>query len=103
LAKDFGARDQLRRSAISISNNIAEGFEYNNNNHLIRFLLYSKGSAGELRSNLFVLKEAGMIDAEVYDELRVGLISVSGELQGYIKYLRKFEEQKAKLDAKEGT
>jgi four helix bundle protein len=58
LEKDFGSRDQLRRSAISISNNIAEGFEYNNNKMFIKFLGYAKALAGELRSNLFVLNEA---------------------------------------------
>ena len=62
MAKDFGARDQLRRAAISVSNNIAEGFEYNSNKAFIRFLMYAKGSVGELRSQLYVLKEAGMIE-----------------------------------------
>jgi four helix bundle protein len=48
--RDFSLRDQIRRSAISISSNIAEGFEYGNNKDFIRFLRYAKGSAGELRS-----------------------------------------------------
>jgi four helix bundle protein len=52
LQNDFSIRDQLRRAAISISNNIAEGFEYNNNKVFIKFLGYAKASAGELRSNL---------------------------------------------------
>ena len=43
MARDFTARDQLRRAAISISNNIAEGFEYNNNKVFCRFLMYAKG------------------------------------------------------------
>jgi len=50
LAKDYSVKDQLRRAVISISNNIAEGFEYNNNKSFITFLRYAKGSAGELRS-----------------------------------------------------
>ena len=62
MAKDFSARDQLRRAAISVSNNITGGFEYNNNKALTRFLMYAKGSAGELRSQLFVLKEAGILE-----------------------------------------
>ena len=52
--RDYGLRDQLRRAAISISSNIAEGFEINNNNDLIRFLKVAKGSAGELRSQLLI-------------------------------------------------
>ena len=66
LEKDFRAKDQLRAAAISISNNISEGFEYNSNKSFLRFLLYAKGSAGELRSELFVLKEAGMIDKDIF-------------------------------------
>ena len=58
MARDSSARNQLRRAAISVSNNIAEGFEYNNNKAFVRFLRYANGSAGELRSQLFVLKEA---------------------------------------------
>ncbi len=47
LKNDFGAMDQIRRSATSISNNIAEGFEYNNNRDFIRYLRFAKGSCGE--------------------------------------------------------
>jgi four helix bundle protein len=64
LEKDFSSKDQLRRAAISISNNIAEGFEYNNNKMFIKFLGYAKASAGELRSNLFDHTEATIVSAE---------------------------------------
>jgi four helix bundle protein len=57
LAKDFGLRDQVRRSAVSIAANIAEGFEYDNRKDFKRFLTYSKGSGGELRSHLAVLQK----------------------------------------------
>jgi four helix bundle protein len=46
LDKDFGTKDQIRRASLSVSSNIAEGFEYNNNKQFIRFLNYSKGSLG---------------------------------------------------------
>ncbi len=46
LERDFSSKDQLRRAAISISNNIAEGFEYNNNKVFCKFLTYAKASAG---------------------------------------------------------
>jgi four helix bundle protein len=67
LAKDFGAKDQLRRATISISNNIAEGFEYNDNKVFVKFLGYTKASAGEFRSNLFVLKEADFLIFQCYN------------------------------------
>lgn len=55
LKQDFDAKSQLRRAAFSISNNIAEGFEYNSTSEFIRFLKYSKGSAGEVRNQLIIL------------------------------------------------
>ena len=48
--KDFALRDQIRKSAISIPSNIAEGFERNSTNQFLYFLVIAKGSAGELRT-----------------------------------------------------
>jgi four helix bundle protein len=94
MARDFGARDQLRRAAISISNNIAEGFEYNNNKIFIRFLMYAKGSAGELRSQLCVLNEAKMINETDFHSIRERLVMLSRSIEGFRKYLRTFENMK---------
>jgi four helix bundle protein len=96
LGKDFSSKDQLRRAAISISNNIAEGFEYNNNKVFIRFLHYAKGSAGELRSNLTVLKEARVINTDEGERLRNKVTTVSQNISGFIKYLKTFESNKKK-------
>lgn len=52
IARDFSFKDQIKRAALSISNNIAEGFEYNNNNDFYKFLRFSKGSCGEVRNCL---------------------------------------------------
>ncbi|MBN7817224.1 four helix bundle protein [Algoriphagus pacificus] len=98
LGKDYRAKDQLIGSAISISNNIAEGFEYNRNRQFIRYLEISKGSAGELRSQLFLLLSTGKIDKEIYDEYYSDLIDLSSELKGLIKYLNEFENGKNKKD-----
>ncbi len=56
IAKDFGLKDQLQRAALSISNNIAEGFERETKKELVRFLYFSKGSAGECRNMLNFLQ-----------------------------------------------
>jgi four helix bundle protein len=95
LSTDFGARDQLRRAAVSISNNIAEGFEYNNNKDFVKYLRYSKGSAGELRSNLYILAEAEIINLSDYQTLRDEIVNVSRELEGFIKYLKEFDLRKS--------
>lgn len=55
--KDFGFRDQIQRAAVSIMNNIAEGFERRSNNEFKQFLYIAKGSCGELRSMLILAKE----------------------------------------------
>ena len=77
-AKDFGLRDQIQRAAVSIGSNIAEGFERDSNSELILFLGYAKGSAGEVRSQLYNSFDVGYISKEVLEELltRVSYISV---------------------------
>jgi four helix bundle protein len=96
LSKDFRAKDQLIGSVISISNNIAEAFEYNSSKQFIKYLGIAKGSAGELRSQLFLLLKAKKIDNVTYDILYQELIQISSELKGFIKYLQEFEKNKPK-------
>ena len=55
--KEFGFKDQLKRAVISITNNIAEGSEYNNNKQFIRYLKIAKGSCAEVRSMLVLARE----------------------------------------------
>ncbi|TFV93283.1 four helix bundle protein [Algoriphagus kandeliae] len=93
LIRDYRAKDQLIGAAISISNNIAEGFEYNSNRQLIKYLGIAKGSAGELRSQLYLLQKAGKISSEVYEEFYNELIEISSELKGFIKYLYDYEKR----------
>lgn len=50
VVKDFSFKDQVKRAALSISNNIAEGVEYNNNNDFYQYLRIAKGSCGEVRN-----------------------------------------------------
>src|SRR5437879_4913189 len=66
-AKDFVLRDQIRRAAVSILSNIAEGFERSGTGEFIQFLAIAKGSAGELRAQLYIAKDQGYIDHETFD------------------------------------
>ena len=96
LKNDFGMKDQIRRAAMSISDNISEGFEYGNNKEFIRFLRYSKGSSGELRNKLYVLQKVDFIDEVFYDSMHKRLINLSKQISGFIKYLKEFEKNKLK-------
>ena len=87
MAKDFTSRDQIKRAALSISNNIAEGFEYENNLQFMRYLRYSKGSAGEVRSMLYVLNKTGQIDKKTYQKLNDSILIISKSIKNFLKYL----------------
>ena len=85
---DFGLVDQMRRAAVSISSNIAEGFERESNQEFVRFLSIAKGSAGELRSQLHVAKHAGYIGDERFAELYALLSETGRRLAHFISYLQ---------------
>jgi len=94
LRSDWGMKDQIRRAACSMSDNIAEGFEYNNNPDFIRFLNYAKGSSGEFRNKLTILNKAEKIDNAVFEEMYSKSIEFSSKTKKFIDYLKKFEAAK---------
>lgn len=63
--KDYGLKNQLQRSVVSIPSNIAEGFERNTNKEFIQFLYFAKGSCGELRTQLYIAKFLRIIPDEI--------------------------------------
>ena len=88
LCRDFALRDQLRRAAISISTNIAEGFERASRKEYLSFLNYAKGSSGEVRSLLNVAAELGYLEQSQYEVLRQAVLELSRYLSNQIKSLR---------------
>ncbi len=93
---EFGLSDQLRRATLSISNNIAEGFERETDKELIRYLYFSKGSAGEVRNILNVIKAIDFINEDEYQELRGKIMDISKQHSNYIKYVVKRDLEKRK-------
>jgi four helix bundle protein len=88
LGRDFALRDQLRRAAISIPTNIAEGFERASRKEYVNFLNYAKGSTGEVRSLLNLTFELGYIEQSRHEELRNAIMELSRYLANQIKSLR---------------
>jgi four helix bundle protein len=67
-AKDYALRDQIRRAAISVMSNLAEGFERSSRQEFHQFLSIAKGSCAEVRSQLYTALDAGLIDNEEFSK-----------------------------------
>ena len=85
--KDFDLVRQIRRASISISSNIAEGFERNTDKEFVYFLYVSKASAAEVRSQLYLALDLNYISKIEFDELYLNVSDISKLLSGFIKYL----------------
>ncbi len=93
-SKDYCLRDQIRRAIISVSSNIVEGFEKNNNNELVRFLKISKGSTGEVRNQLYIALSIGYITRNEFNEINKRLEDLSNQIGKFIVYLENKKKNK---------
>lgn len=85
--KDYGFKDQIQRAAISISNNIAEGSEYNSDRIMIRYLRISKGSCGEVINMLYLCPKIGYCNEDITKELIKKCKTLSNSIGALISYL----------------
>jgi four helix bundle protein len=69
MGRDFGLRDQIRRSAVSVASNLAEGDERDTDKEAIRFFYVAKGSVAELRTQIQIASEAGRLEKKLYGGL----------------------------------
>ncbi len=90
--KDYSLVDQIRRAAVSVMNNIAEGFERGSNKDFVKFLFISKGSAGEVRNILYLALDQNYISKEEFQNTYDISVEVSRIIWGLIKNLRDKEE-----------
>jgi four helix bundle protein len=97
-SRDYALKDQMQRSAISIPSNIAEGSERDSDKDFIRFLRYSKGSCGELRTQLYiserVRKELGQPALRNSREMISETRQLSAMLQGLVKAIQSRQPKK---------
>jgi four helix bundle protein len=91
LARDFGLRDQLRRAAVSVMSNIAEGFERGGDKEFLQFLSLAKASCAEVRSHLYVAADQSYLTTRRFKDLQDDAERVAKMLAGFMNYLRKSE------------
>jgi len=84
-SKDFGLKDQIQRSAVSIASNIAEGDELGTNKLSMRYFYISKGSSAELMTQLIIANEIGYIDNITKNKLVDECNKISAMLSMLIK------------------
>ena len=88
LNKDYGLRNQIQKAVVSVSSNIAEGFERGSKREFIQFLYIAKGSCGELRSQLYIAKDLGYLGKNASETLIKSASNASKQINGFIKYLK---------------
>lgn len=87
-ARDFGLKDQIRRACVSVMSNIAEGFERSGTGEFTQFLAMAKGSAGEVRSQLYVALDQRYLSEGEFEMLCSTVREISQMISGLMTYLR---------------
>ena len=87
-AKDFGLRVQIRRAAVSVMSNIAEGFERGGNTEFVHFLTMAKGSAGEVEAQLYVAMDQEYLEKEEFRRMRGEIDSIKRLIGGLMRHLK---------------
>jgi four helix bundle protein len=86
--KDFSLKDQIRRSAVSVMANIAEGYDRRGDKEFVRFLNIAKGSLSEVKSHLFVAFDIGYVNNGKLESLFNLIDEIAKLISGLIKYLK---------------
>jgi four helix bundle protein len=84
-AQDFGLRDQVRRSSVSIPSNIAEGDERDTDKEAVRGFYIAKGSSAELLTQMMIAHEIGHIDISCFEDIENRCREISAMLANLIK------------------
>ena len=88
ISREWDTRSQLRRAALSIMNNIAEGFGRTSRKEFIRYLEIASGSANEVKSMLYLLDDVSLLENETIKELKTQIEETQKLTKGLIAYLK---------------
>jgi four helix bundle protein len=92
-SKDWELKNQINAASGSVMDNIAEGFERSGNKEFSNFLLISKGSNGEVRSQLHKAYDRKYLTIEKFEELRLKCLTLSKKITSFIKYLKESDQK----------
>src|SRR6476659_5803451 len=92
-SKDWGLKNQINAASGSVMDNIAEGFERSGNKEFSNFLLISKGSNGEVRSQLYRAYDRKYLTVEKFEELKLKCLTLSKKITSFIKYLKESNQK----------
>ena len=91
--KDFGFKDQIQRASVSIMSNIAEGFERGTKREFLNYLFIAKGSAGEVRAQLYIALDVGYLNIEMFKYLNGLVLDCSRLIQSFAEKVKGSERQ----------
>ena len=86
--RDFALRDQIRRAAVSVMSNIAEGFGRGGAREFVQFLSVARGSASEVSAQLYVALDQGYVSKESFGQLQEQATRTGSVISGLVRYLR---------------
>lgn len=89
--KDHGFKDQIQRASVSVVSNIAEGFESGTKQEFLNYLYIAKGSAGEVRAQLYIASDIGYLNIETFKRLNGLVAECSKLISSFIKGLKRSE------------
>lgn len=88
---DYGFRDQIQRASVSVMSNIAEGFERGTKQEFLNYLYIAKGSAGEVRAQLYTAHDIGYLNVEMFKRLNGLVLDCSRLISNFIKSIKASE------------
>ncbi len=94
MSRDYGFVDQMRRAAVSVMNNVAEGHERGSNKDFVKFLYIARGSAGEVRNMLLIGLDQGYLDPPTYEKANDVATRTSKACYGLIRFLNQNLDEK---------